>query len=102
MELSSAVGESKRDVVDDTGVCHANESVNFVSFNVEALLGHDVGSLLWSSSREVRNKGKRVRLGSIEGINSNVHFSAACCIEQVMLLIKVEVSDTETCSECAS
>ena len=102
MELTGSVRKSEGNVFDDTSVGHANKSVNLVSFNVEALLRHYVGSLLWSRSCEVGNKSERIGLCSVESIHSNVHFTSSCSKEQVMLLVEVEMTNTEPVTKCAS
>ena len=102
MELPSAVGKFERNVLDDTSVCHSYESVDFVLFDIKAMLGHDVCSLLGSRSSVVCNKSEGVGLGSIERVDTNVHLASACGVKQVMLFVEVQVTNTETVSKSAS
>lgn len=66
---------------------------------VQTLLGHNISSLLWSWTYIVCNESERVGLCSVEGEDTNLHLTSASRVEQVVLLIEVQVANTEAFAE---
>jgi hypothetical protein len=99
LEGASSIGQSKTDVVDVTLVVEANKSVDFVTFGVQALLGHHHATLLRGNTHKVRQKGQVVGLVCTVLPNTHLRLTTTGRVENFMLLIKVEMTNTEALSE---
>jgi hypothetical protein len=62
LESTSPVGQPKTEIVNCTLVVKANKSAHFVTFNVQATLGHHRATLLGCDTTVIRQEGQVVGL----------------------------------------